>query len=814
MALAALAVPAQRMILRVMQPDGTELLIMKHGDENFNYITTADGQLLAVDPDGQYSYATFDSEGALVSTRIKAANADMRTAAESRVARQASSFNMAAVQQRRLANKALSQRRIAPYRASAPFKAIPQSGMGRYTSTFPTKGKIKALVLLVEYKDVKFNSNYDAGPKDYFSKLMMEKGFSQYGGTGCAAEYFRDQSLGQFDPQFDVVGPITLDHDRSYYGGNDPTHGTDSNAPMMVVHACEKIDEQVNFQEYDNDNDGIVDNVFVFYAGQGEATFGPEESVWPHSWDLFTAGYTLQLDGVWISRYACSNEWKADTPDGIGTFVHEFGHVLGLPDLYNTSGQQGSYTPGPWDVMDYGPYNNNGCTPPAFSAYERNAMGWIDLQVITDARTVRLDYIATSNEACIINTDKKTEFFLLENRQQTGWDKYIPGHGMLIWHIDFEQYVFDRNSVNNKAEHQYVDLVEAGGVANSYSPSVVSTYTWPGSRNKTSFTATTSPALKSWSGKAIALPITDIAEAGGIISFNVDGGKAIAAASNLTVSQQGSNYFVAQWDPAPGAVDYRLSITGIKDDGKSSTMTNDMGNDLNAAQMPPAWSSNTAAVYTTEGNYGNAAPSLKLANNDDYVETPLFGSDIAKLDFWYKGDGTRTSGSTIVVKGYDGEKWRKLNAVTPTSGFPGQFSMNLPQGIRQIRLSYVKALGNVAIDDITLVTTRTEQVLPQYNNILTGGATSMRVDQLMAGANRYRFSVTAVHGSEGNYEYSKPITSEEFNLDINTGIAATAAAAEGEEWYTLQGTPIDANDLLPGIYIRRQGSTVEKKIVK
>ncbi len=817
MALAASAVPAMRKVLTVMQPDGTELLIMKHGDENFNYITTADGKLLARDSDGKYCYASFDSTtGALVSSHIMAVNAEVRSLSASRVARDAASFDMSAVQQKRLANKMLPQRRIAPYRATAPFKAIPQTGMGRYTTNFPTKGKIKALVLLVEYSDVKFNRSYAVSPKDYFSKLMMENGFSQYGGTGCAAEYFRDQSQEQFDPQFDVVGPITLDNNRNYYGANDPaTGGIDKNAAQMVVHACEKADAQINFQDYDNDNDGVVDNVFIFYAGQGEATYGPEDSVWPHSWDLFSAGLTLQLDGVWINRYACSNEWKANTPDGIGTFVHEFSHVLGLPDLYNTSGQQASYTPGPWNVMDYGPYNNNGCTPPAFSAYERNAMGWIDLKVLSGPQAVKLGHIAQTNEACIINTDKKNEFFLFENRQQTGWDKFLPSHGMLIWHIDFDQAVYDRNVVNNKAEHQYVDLVEAGGSANSFSSSTVSTYTWPGSRSRTSFTSSTTPAMKSWSGKAIALPITEITEAAGIISFNVDGGKAIPAASNLTIAEQGQNFFVAKWAAAPGAVDYRLTVTGIKNDGVPSTVINNMGTDLTEAKMPPAWTSNTTAVYTTEGFYASAAPSLKLANNDDYVETPLYGSGISRLDFWYRGDNTRTSGSTVVIKGNDGTgKWTKLDAVTPVAGASGLFTMELPQGVRQIRLSYVKAQGNVAIDDIMIVTNRSEQILPDYNDIRTGGATSMRVAHSLGSADKYRFSVVAVHGTEGSYEYSKPITSEEFQVGVDTGLSEANTTPNSEEWYNLQGTAVGARSLTPGLYIRRQGSTLQKVIVR
>ena len=342
------------------------------------------------------------------------------------------------------------QRRDAA-RAKVRRSAVPQkSQIGLFDTGFPSKGEQKGLVVLVEYKDVKFTHN---DPYSYFNRMLNEDGFSDYGGTGCAAEYFRECSDNQFRPKFDVYGPITLSQNMSYYGGNDYS-GNDKNPQKMAIEACQQLDATVDFSEYDRDGDGFIDNVFIFYAGRGEASGGSSNTVWPHSWNVTAAEYTSYIfDGVQLDRYACSNEWEGSRPDGVGTFIHEFSHVMGLPDLYATS-YTSAFTPGGWSVLDHGSYNNGGCTPPLYSAYERYSLGWITPQVLDGPASVRLNSIG-SNQACIIPTGDENEFFLIENRQKTSWDKYIPGHGMLVWHVDYDAYVWRQNTVNNNADHQY-----------------------------------------------------------------------------------------------------------------------------------------------------------------------------------------------------------------------------------------------------------------------------------------------------------------------------------------------------------------------
>ena len=329
-ALNASAVPAKRGLRTVVQPDGTELTIQKVGDESRHFTLTADGMLLTRDANGQYSYARIDKRGRLVSSGIRALNANARPSGHRYLMQNIDEVDMTALDKMRAKNPAHSLNAVnaealrlngGSYRnAKAPAKAagsLPQSGMGRFTSNFPRTGKIKGLVILVEYTDVKFNSGYMTDAKTYFNDLLHKEGFSEYNGTGSATEYFRAQSNGQFDPEFDLYGPVTLPNPMSYYGGND-TYGDDKAPHMMVVHACQQLDKTVDFSQYDNDGDGYVDNVFIFYAGQGEASYGSDDTVWPHSWEVSSGtGSKFKLDGVIIDRYACTNEWERSTPDGV-----------------------------------------------------------------------------------------------------------------------------------------------------------------------------------------------------------------------------------------------------------------------------------------------------------------------------------------------------------------------------------------------------------------------------------------------------------------------------------------------------------------
>lgn len=791
MAVTAMAVPARRGQRTVTQPDGTTLTVQVVGDENLHFTLTADNLLLAQDEaTGAYCYGRLDNAtGNVVSTGVRALDAAVRPEAHRYLTQSFADIDADRVQSLREANgyvrKALPL--AANLRKNMPQRAIAQSGMGLCNTSFPSKGSPKALIILAQYTDIKFNTNYKVDAHTYFSDMLTKDGFNEYNGTGSAAQYFREMSNGQFTPQFDVVGPVTLPNNRKYYGGN--VSGDDQHPALMVAQACRLVDDQVNFADYDNDGDGIVDNVFVFYAGQGEASYGPAESIWPHAWMLEGEGLDLNLDGVHISSYGCTNEWESSRPDGVGTFVHEFSHVMGLPDLYHTTNSSVTYTPGSYSVLDYGPYNNSGCTPPAYSAYERNAMGWIDLHVLSGPESVTLEHIYTSNDACIALTEKANEFFLFENRQLSSWDKYIPGHGMLIWHIDYNSSVFNGNRVNNTSSHQYVDIVEANGRTSS-SASVMAGYTWPGTGKKTAFTSTTTPAFKSWSGKAIALPITDIAENNGVISFDVDGGNALETPEVATVAavEKGEDYFVATWGNVDGATDYLLSVYAIDDQGATVTTVADMGSSTTLV-LPEGWTRSAVGdgAYTTYGNYGEASPSLKFKTDGSTLTSATYASPIKALSFWMKG--MTVSGDTkLTVDGLTKSgDWTNIGDAVPTNSATTVEFTNIPDGVVAIRFTFAKSAGNIGIDDIKITTGgRSESVLPGYDRVSTAGATTMRVN-LNTAANAA--ALLANESNYGKYEYdivatdgvTKSRPSARVSVDMSTAVddilSDTAAVA-------------------------------------
>lgn len=423
----AWAVPARRGEIVKTQPDGTQIVVYQHGDEHFHWMTNEKGEWLKMDIDGFYRVTE-----ALSAEQIEA----KRMAAPSRAAQAATPLN------------------IAP----------------------------RGLVILVNFTDVAFETD-----KAEMDSMLTGKNYTRdysyfYRGKkqsitskGSAWQYFYDSSNGHYDPQFDVIGPVTVSKNMEYYGKNNPSTQFDAAPWTMVKEACQLVDDSVDFKQYDNNNDGYVDFVYVIYAGYGEADGGDENTIWPHSYWLLDAGITCKLDGKYVDLYACGNEMDSRTNyhTGIGTFCHEFSHVLGLPDLYETTGYGTHKTIGAWSILDYGPYNNDGNTPPAYSAYEQFFMGWLMPRLIVDAENVELEELQASNSALLIsssdqhnligNDPKPTTFYLLENRQQVGWDEYLPGHGLMLTKVQYSSNSWLQNTVNNSSNRMGVDLIEADG---------------------------------------------------------------------------------------------------------------------------------------------------------------------------------------------------------------------------------------------------------------------------------------------------------------------------------------------------------------
>lgn len=666
------AVPADPRPKKFTQPDGTEITVKIRGDERSHFYLSEDDYLL-VEKEGAFYYGNTDAAGDIAASDILARPLSARTAADDQFL---SSVEMPKVYEA-LERKAARSNTL----------RVQAKGPGLFESAnFPVMGKQKVLVILVEYKDVKFTLDE---PYDYFYRMLTEEGFSDYNGTGSARDFFIYNSCGQFEPEFDVYGPVELPKVRRYYGGNN-MYGDDQNAYMMAVDACQILDETVDFSEYDRDGDGVVDNVFIFYSGMGEATGGGSDTVWPHSWEISHAtNKEYVFDGVKLDRYGCTNEWDENRPDGVGTFIHEFSHVMGLPDLYATS-YTSAFTPGYWSALDYGPYNNNGCTPPNYGAFERYALGWLDPEPITGGEDVTLRPVG-ENVARIIPSGDPNEYFLLENRQLTGWDAYIPGHGMLIWHIDYDPIAWTNNTVNNNSRHQRVDIEEADGTQSSYSRDGDA---FPGTQGVTSFTDDTNPSMRLWNGQGLNLPITAITEdSEGLISFKVAGGK--REVTPVTVSGPNSLTdvsFSCSWSADPKAERYLVSVYTL--DGDEPCYANgwklrDMGGATEAmidGLMPlttyycevysaagPHMSdvSNVLMVTTLEPSFTSLAPATLEASAIGSTSftahwTPLDDATGYTLSVVTKGEWTSSTDGTAFTGGLGNmpEGWTTSSKLT------------------------------------------------------------------------------------------------------------------------------------------------------
>lgn len=479
-----MAVPAFPGKMVAKQADGTTITIQKLGDEHYHMTVTEDGYpLLYNAATRNYEYAELTEQG-LVSSRIVAAPASQRdTRAKAYLGRLDKAAMMQIAEKQFAAAVAkFNAESVAAKKSAAANKA---NGPQRVRiSDVPTLGKQKVLNILVEFSNRKFSME---DPKAYYDKFFHEKGFSENGAHGSVHDFYSEGSGYNYDPDIDCYGPVQVSGTYQSYAGSD---GTES-AYKMIQEACRLLYQQgVDLSPYDTDGDGKVDNVYVIYAGYGQADSNVPNTIWPHSWNLSLAGQEITLGKVKVDRYATSQELNGQSskPVGIGTFVHEFGHVLGLADHYNTVNSASSNTPGSWDLMCSGSYNNDQNCPPTFSAFERHSLGWINLTELDPATTdtlVTVPALEDQNFAYRVSiSGKDNEYFIIENRQQKGWDQYLPGHGILVWHLDEDQRIWDANSPNNDPNHPRVDIIEADR-RNTFSGDAGDPF--PGSSGVTSF---------------------------------------------------------------------------------------------------------------------------------------------------------------------------------------------------------------------------------------------------------------------------------------------------------------------------------------
>lgn len=449
------------------------------------------------------------------------------------------------------------QAQTAPVRQAANARRLSRLSKARRAATLGGEhitytGTKKGLIILVNFADVSFSRLHS---QSFYQKVANDVSTlsSAYGYKGSIKDYFLSQSNDQFELDFDVVGPYTLSQGYAYYGESTTT-ANDKRPGEMAYEACQLADDDVDFSAYDWDGDGEVEQVVVLYAGPGEASGGDEDTVWPHESSLSgLIGKTLTADGVTVDTYACVNEvayiynsatggYDTTTSvaggSGIGTICHEFSHCLGLADMYDIL-YSGYYGMGTYDIMDQGSYNGDSFSPANYTSFERIYCGWVEPIELSVATTVANfpSWDSYPQPFVIYNSGCSDEYYLLENRQQDGWDEELYGSGMLILHVDFDETIWSYNYVNTNAnysdlynDHQRCTIFHADNESGSTTVRAVAGDPYPGTSGNTSLTDSSSPAATLYNANAsgkyyMGKPITGITQnADGTIAFDFMGG--------------------------------------------------------------------------------------------------------------------------------------------------------------------------------------------------------------------------------------------------------------------------------------------------
>lgn len=496
---ATYAVPAYPNKVIVTTNDCDSVVIYMRGDEFQKFAVTEDGYTLINDFDGWW-YATSLEDGRIGKSRF----------------------------------------RLMPYENESPeiiqFKAINPKGMipkriipnqynliSKQTESSPLIGERRALVILMQFKDLQFKKT-----KENFSALFNDIDYQANDATGSVRDYYKFASQGQLDYISDIYGPYTSQYPMKYYGGND-ANGNDSNPIQLCIEAIKNLPPSFDSSLYDNDGDGVIDNVHIIFAGYGEEAGASSDAIWAHEYpaQINSAGYSF-------ANYSCSPELRDNRGNNItniGVICHELGHALGAKDYYDTNyGSGGEYDgTGEWDIMASGSWNNDGLTPPNFNPYVRSIVfGWNSQVLLNSDEEIlmpRMEY-GNSDQTVIykMETESSGDYFLLENRQLHEFDAALPGEGLIIYHVHPNIDNIYSNTVN--ATHPQ----GLYPVCASYSEPTSKNYgninsdecPFPGSRNIKSFSATTSPAAIAWDGSVSKISISDISldSVKGTISFN------------------------------------------------------------------------------------------------------------------------------------------------------------------------------------------------------------------------------------------------------------------------------------------------------
>lgn len=540
----------------VQQSDGTSLTIQLLGDEHFSWYQTTDGVLLVRENNTFYVAAT-DAYGTTSSTGIIAHDASQRTAEElSAIAKQDKDvfFNNGA----EVANGKRAQ--MAP-------DLLYIDGYPNTNTHCPHIGKVRIPIILMEYPDQKLSFDRDVY-EEYFNgtKKTPYTAATRFDGYSSVAQFFKDASFGQFEPVFELYGPYTTNNNHNYYGKKS------RNISVILSEAVSKADKDIDFTQYDSDHNGKVDMVYILYAGTGANLSGDDNDVWP-------ACYPGNLnisnsDGIRITTIGAANELAIHAQGsptgkplraGIGVTCHEIGHGLGLPDLYNTGTPRNPQTgkpdysnggPEDWDIMDGGENLFNAMWPCQYTAWERDIMGWLCIEELTEPADVTIyplnDPEARGKAYRITNPANPSEYYILENNLSNEWNQYQYnqyGSGLMMFHINSNSNGFSMTPNNTYGKPNITIIPADGYIMGLYNRGETIMYNgvvttmptedsdfrsqyfrpeskgdpYPGSKAVTSVAA-----YKNYTGEDMVnrFPITDITQnADGSISFKFMGGQ-------------------------------------------------------------------------------------------------------------------------------------------------------------------------------------------------------------------------------------------------------------------------------------------------
>ena len=515
-----LAGPAYPGRIEYTQPDGSKINIYLHGDEFGHYATDETGNILEQDAEGYWKVSNTMNRSTL-SLRMEQASQKRSAVAQTRAeyAQKASSANF---------------------------------------------GSPKIPVILVGFSDKAFSKT-----AAQFSAMLNTPGYSENNAIGSVWDYYNENSFGQFTPVFEVLGPVTLDNNMSYYGAND-SNDNDKLPEMALVHAAQKLNSTVDFSRYDNDGDGTVEFVIFYYAGYDEAQGASTNAIWSHAWYLSSssnARNSRTFDNVKLDRYFCTSELKGtsgSTMCSIGTTCHEFAHTLGLPDFYDADYSTNGSAANMYSLslMASGSYNVNSTTPPYFNSEELNEIGWLSaIPELTTAGNYTLPAVnyqgATQYSAYKTKTSVNNEYFVYECRRGQRWDAGIPT-GMLVYHVDKSTNrvsgsvtaasTWNSNSVNNYSAHPCCYVVPAAKPTQTTAYSGSSYMFGSGSYKTYQPTA--------WSGNTTGFNFTNITYANNVVTFTLSNGNMLGI-SGIVMNTDGA--------PIEGA-----TITVTEESGVSS----------------------------------------------------------------------------------------------------------------------------------------------------------------------------------------------------------------------------------------------------